>query len=167
MTNELINEATPKSTHERLMRHTRHRKVTPRAKSMPGKVTPKKTGNNDPHRGGNPVLHNQIPNNMVESVVKLSKLLVAEESAVPNLLAEEPNRDLLRRIINHMIYVGLGGWHKDGEYYINEHEYRVPTTRWNLSEGGRLVAKETGKPLNCNLDKLHKLKRLIEDGREI
>lgn len=152
--------ATPKSTKERLYRHTRPPKATPRKKDMYGRILRKKTGNNDPHRGGNPRLHNEIgkDENLKENLQLLTQLVRAKENSEP---ISDEKKAVLLHLVEHMIAVSLGGWKKKEDNLVNESGRIASEKNWSLTEDGKLKLRN-GKRFCFDVDWLLDVKRFCE-----
>lgn len=148
--------ATPKSTKERIHRHMRMAKVTPHSHDHVGKVVPKKTGNNDPHRSGNPILHNEEHKEFRDAVIFLAENVGKPEAQMKELIAKFPQKDSIRQILNHMIAVRMGGWRLNGDTFVNESGRTASPNNWILEENGRLVCKNK-QPVLFDIDWLYDL----------
>lgn len=162
----VLKEATTKSTRERLLRHTRMPNVEPMGgkkqsyNSMRGRTTPKKTGNNDPKRGGNPILHNE-KTNFSEDLLESMAFLASFKNKNHEAVAEFPHKPTLFKIINHLIACGLGGWREEDGRYINESDQCAAKKNWTLTEDGRLAPKGK-KPVSFDIDWLLEVRGVLQ-----
>lgn len=148
--------ATPKSTKERLARHVRPRKVSPRSHNFVGKCAVKKTGNNDPHRSGNPYLHNQLGEDFKKTIIFLAEHIGKTDAEMKKAISEFKHRDVIRDILNHMIAVRLGGWRRDSGNFVNESGRQASPKNWTLREDGHLLCKNK-QPVLFDVDWLVEL----------
>ena len=148
--------ATPKSTGERIQRHMRPTKVTPAQVDMPGRVSPKKTANNDPHRGGTPILHNQRTKTE-EQILALGKL-----TSIPrqNLAEAAGQVKDCKDLIETLIAVRFNDWREEKDAFINECGRRVSKKHFKLLEDGRLATLKGSIP-TYDLDWLLDLRDLL------
>jgi hypothetical protein len=154
-----IDEATPKSTRERISRHLRTKsKKKAVVPHLPGRIVPKKTGNNDPHRGGNR-LHNEHQAVITFMARNLGKKGPELKTAVDNFA----DKKLLAKFVEHFIAVGMGGWHEENGKFINESGREASLDNWTLRID-RLVPVG-GKEVRYQLDWLHKIRELCH-GKE-
>jgi hypothetical protein len=148
-----IEEATPKSTIEKLHRKTRKFSASKAAhhRDMPGKVVPKKTANNDPTRGGNRVNEEDL------AVLFFMKDNVAKRGdALKEAVSNFKYKDILNMYIKHMIAINMGGWRLEDGHFVNESGHIAGTGNWTLNEGS-LVSKNGSKP-DFNTDWLFEVK---------
>ncbi len=165
---EAVNESTPKSTRERVLRHIRvENPASGKGKQMVGRVVPKKTGNNDPSRGGKQ--EKRYSKGMKESIMFLHKAMT--KKVTQEEINEFPQKALLSELVNHLIAVGLGGWReeKDDEgklRFINESGHVASPRLWKLTKEGKL---QSGRRVaNWNLDKLFEIREMcnVEEAKE-
>lgn len=162
----VLKEATTKSTRERLLRHTRMPNVDPMGgkkqsyNTMRGRTTPKKTGNNDPKRGGNPILHNQRTN-FTEDLKQSMSFLADFGKKNFDAVAEFQYKLTLLKVVNHLIACGLGGWREEDGRYINESDQCAAKRNWNLTEDGRLAPKGK-KPVSYDIDWLLEVRDVLQ-----
>ena len=163
-----VSESTPKSTHERVLRHIRIKDpASGKGKQMAGRITPKKTGNNDPTRGGKK--EKRYSKEMEESILFLHNAMTKKitQEEVSNF----PQKALLSELVNHLIAVGLGGWREeeDGEgklRFINESGHVASPNLWKLTKEGKL---QSGRNVaNWDLDKLFEIREMcnVEEAAE-
>lgn len=152
-----LDEATPKSTRERIFRHLRpNKKTTAKSRKsvvphLPGMVVPKKTGNNDPHRGGNK-LHNEY-HDVVEFLAENSEKHGEQLKTVVNQFKD---KQLLSKFVHHLIAVGMGGWSEIGGKFINESGNEASKDNWVLN--GDRLAPVGRRMVRYQLDWLHELR---------
>lgn len=149
----MINETLPKSTLERIYRRIRRtgqkaRKiksptVAQKRKDMVGKITPKKSADNDPHSP------------WVESV-----LFVLNNLGNKQAFQESDDPGPLLDIIDYLIAIQLGGWEPTEEGFVNKSGRVVSEENWNL-DNGKLVAKSNS--FRFDTDQLHEIRKLLED----
>lgn len=154
-----INEATPKSTREKMHRKTRK---TIKSKKRYGnlsdtdftdRVRPEKSANNDPDRGGNRI-HNK-PLDIQESLIFIRDNFNKYDNIRDKVLAFE-HKETLRKTIRQMIATRLGGWSDRGTYYENKDGTVASKNNWNLMEDGKLY------PVNGNMRYDYDLDWLLE-----
>jgi len=157
---QTVNESTPKSTRERVLRHVRVKNpASGKGKQMVGRVVPKKTGNNDPTRGGKQ--EERYSKEIEESILFLHTAMtkkVAQEE-----VSKFPQKALLLELVNHLIAVGLGGWREEKDQegklrYINESGHVASPRLWKLTKDGKL---QCGRQVaEWNLDRLFEIREM-------
>jgi hypothetical protein len=163
-------EATPKSTRERVYRHLRKTKPKGKKRDMVGRVVPKKTGNNDPTRGGKRERRPQqkVSKEVKEATALLGKALAGKISK--EKIAKHPQRAILFEMVSHLIAVNMGGWRRGvdvngTQFFINESGRTASSKFWSITTDGRLEAGK--KPVDYDLDKLFELRELCDGQKEI
>lgn len=156
-----ISEATVKSVHEKMCRKVRRRKLAPRQASMPGRIVPKKTGNNDPTRGGNRV-KGPVDEGIKSAVIFLSENITKKDSALVGSVKSFDNRDVLLKIVNHLIATRLGGWRQEGKWFVNESGSIASSRNWTINEEGRLVPKGKSAPVDYSIDWLYEVRSICQ-----
>lgn len=163
-----VNESTPKSTHERVLRHVRvGNPASGKGKQMVGRVVPKKTGNNDPTRGGKQ--EKRYSKEMEESILFLhtamTKKITQEE------VNKFPQKVLLLELVNHLIAVGLGGWREEKDQegklrFINESGHVASPRLWKLTKDGKLQCGR--RAAEWKLDRLFEIREMcnVEETKE-
>lgn len=161
---ESLNEATPKSTLEKMHRKTRikkNKKHKFHEPNMLGKITPKKTGNSDPRRGGNRACLNQISENLQKSIYFLRDNVKKTKKKINESLNDFKYKKTLHSLVNNMIAIGMGGWKITDNGFINESGRIVNKDNWKL-KNDRLISKD-GKEPNFDTGWLLDLKEQLED----
>lgn len=137
-----INEATPKSTVERM-----HRKFRPKkrvhAKFMKDRVVPKKTANNDPGRSGNRSHQQQVSDDIKKTVLFILDNINKIGDELSIAIKSFEHRDVLHGLLEHIIAVNSSGWKLDNGKYITENGRCASLDRWDLTSDGRLKVKGT------------------------
>ena len=158
---EPIDEATPKSTDERILRSIRQ---TPRSRrtarhknkevpDMLGRVTPKKTpSSNDPTRGGNRL-------DIKETTSFISDNLLKNGLELKGRIQSFPCKDVLLAIVDHMIATRLGGWKLSEGKYINESGREASLKNWQLGRNGKLIPHGKKQPAEYEIDWLLEAKQ--------
>ena len=162
---DLIPEATPKSTREKLYRTTRRtlksrKKTHLRKAHMAGRITPKKSGNNDPHRGGNRLV-NEPSLDIQESIYFLRDNLQFSGGQLKSAVQDFKFRNSLNRLTGHMVATRLGGWKEQGGKYINDSGREASKKNWILTEEGRLKTRRGVLP-TYDVDWLLEVQRYCE-----
>lgn len=105
-----IREAIPKSVREKVLRRLRvDSKTAKKARKEPhivGRMTPKKSANNDP---------------------------IARGFQKKNL--KENEKQLIIKIVESIVSFGLGGWKQDGDNLINESGRSIDSKKWESKDG--------------------------------
>ncbi len=137
--NKKIEEATPKSTKERILRRTRRKIGTVKHRSMVGRVVPKKTANNDPSRGGNRIHNKPLPDEIKESILWWAKNTDKRGRDLYEALSklDDKHIDALGKLVEHMIVTSLGGWFKRDDSFVNLTGHTASLDNWVL-EGDKL-----------------------------
>ena len=182
-----VNESTPKSVRERVLRRGRVEDPTSGQETqMVGRVVPKKTGNSDPRKGGkhekrdkheksgNEEIQRRYSKEMQESILFLHKLMTTK--VTKEEVEKFQHRALLSEIVNHLIAVGLGGWREEKDQegklrFINESGHVASPRLWTLTKSGKLrsgVQRESRAGSEWNLDKLFEIREMcnIEEAKE-
>jgi len=175
---KIVNESTPKSARERVLRHVRvedpanGKKKKGRNKQMVGRVVPKKTGNSDPTRGGKK--EKRYSKEMQEAILFLHKLMTTK--VTKEEVEKFQHRKLLSEIVNHLIAAGLGGWREEKDQegklrFINESGHVASPRLWTLTKDGKLQSgaqRESRAGSEWNLDKLFEIREMcnVEEAKE-
>lgn len=135
--------ATVKSTKERILRRHFRKYTNPVKKkngpAMAGRITPKKTGNNDPTRSGN-----RLDQEIKESLVLLAHLPDMTIKEFIESINEFPHKNTLYNTAKHIQAISETGWIEKNGNYINGDETASPQN-WQLKEG-KLYTKEGKRP---------------------
>lgn len=153
-----IEESTPKSAIEKIHRKTRKfsRVKKHNGPQMLGRVTPKKTGNPDPTRGGN-----RITEDFEESIFFLRDNVKKTGKSLDEALDKLVHGSTLYEMLNSMIAVGMGGWMVCENGFINESGRIINEDNWVL-KGDRLVSKNGNQP-NFDIGWLIDLRQRMRD----
>lgn len=157
---------TDKSVRERIHRKLRHKNdggetrgdpVTKASKnkSLPGRVVPKKTGNNDPRGHGRKMSENvrEWMSFITENAKKSGNVL---DEAVANL----KNKKLCLECVLHTIASQMGGWEEQDGHFVNQSGRMASSNNWDLNEG---YLKPKGKKrVIFNVDWLHEARVSLE-----
>jgi hypothetical protein len=159
-----LNEATPKSTREKLHRATRHTLKSKQKKHlkrshMLDKVTPKKTGNHDPTRGGNRL--DNVDEGIKKSVFFIKDNLANSGEKLREAVHQFKYNESLKKLTMHMIATRFGGWKEENGRYINESGREASKSNWVLSENGRLVPRG-GRICDYNIEWLLEVNKYCE-----
>ena len=134
-----INEATQKSTKEKMFRSLRktlksRKKEHIRDINIKDRIRPEKTANNDPRRGGNRIHNRQV----AESLIFIRDNITNHGDKLRKAVKEFKHVDILSDIVRQLIVTRLGGWReKDGQY--ENHDGSVAQKKnWQLMNDGRL-----------------------------
>lgn len=155
-----LQEATPKSTREKMLRRTRPKKLTPRSKSFVGRVMPKKKGNNDPRRGGN-----RIHNELKESIVFLGRNLDKSDKELQEAVNNFEYKKSLLGLVTHMIAVGIDEWKELNGRYVSSSGVTASPRLWTLMEDGHLRHKYRKEAPRWDLGKLNLIRSYCERTR--
>ena len=149
--------ATPRSTREKVNRIGRMgaAKIAKSPDIAAGKFTPKKTGNNDPRRGGN-VLHCTAEEQIL-ALGNVANMIKWNNKGTETIAEARKCKDLIEMLIS----IRLNDWREDGEEFVNESGRRVSKKNFKLLEDGRLVTLKGNIP-NYDLDWLLDLRGLIQ-----
>jgi hypothetical protein len=142
MSKKKIEESTPKSRKEKILRkirttptdkHRDDRDISGNRKSkhpnMQDRVSPRKTGNNDPTRG------RPIEKELGESILFMQKNYDKTGLALREQVEQFEHKNRLYDLCSHMVAVRYGGWKEEGGKYINESGREASKNRWRLVEG--------------------------------
>jgi hypothetical protein len=160
--------ATPKSTKERIFRQLRkdtsHRDHRPKKRSLGAAIRAKvgKSGNNDPH-SNRPRLHNELGEGLKYAVVFLRDNVKKTGNELNDSVNDFEYKEDLKKLVQHLISAGLGGWKRQGDHYINESGHTAYKENWELSKDGRLIPKSSGKVPDYGIDKLLEIRSYCGD----
>lgn len=148
--------ATPKSTKERIFRKVRQIRTRKyRSPDLVGRVVPKKTGNNDPRHGGNRI-------DIQDAFLFVGRLM--KEGNPGELIKKFPNQDVLLDIVDHYLAVSMGGWRREGDYFVNESGRKASPKNWVLKDD-RLRSHSNHIP-RFDTEKLHIIRNICEECRD-
>lgn len=152
MNKKKIEEATIKSREENIHRklrktpkhiHKDDRDLKGRRKSndpnLQDRVSPRKTGNNDPTRR-----HLNVKEDLKASIKFMQENYDKRGKALQEQVNAFQFKERLYDLTSHMVAVRYGGWKEEKGKYINESGREASKNRWRLIEG-RLAPK--GKKL--------------------
>lgn len=158
-----ISEATPKSRGENIARkfrktHKHKHRDNPSYKPTmdpAGKVTPKKTGNNDPTK-------RTFACDLDKSLRFIAANLKHRGKKLEEAVAAFPHRERLHDLVSHMVAVSLGGWRQEAGRFINEWGNEASPSAWYLNEEGHLIPLTRDRPVKYNVDWLLEVRRYCE-----
>lgn len=151
ISNTKINEATQKSTKEKMFRHLRktiksRKKEHIRDINLKDRIRPEKTANNDPSRGGNRIHNKQV----TESLFFIRDNINNHGEKLRKAVMEFDHTDILSDMVRQLIVTRLGGWvEKDGKYE-NRDGSVAQKKNWQLMSDGRLRPHKR-KPTNYDI----------------
>lgn len=122
--------------------HLEGDKVQAKGRVVPRRDPQKETKEESESKSGIPELLDHIMNN---------------PDSLNETVQNYPNKSFLKKVMDHLIVISLGGWHEDDLGLVNENGY-VVSDDYHLGEDGYL--KE--KPSHLNFDTLYQIKCFVE-----